>query len=238
MAGIYKILARRCASRRALTIAMSQTKGGVGKSTSAINIAGAAADMGSQVLLIDADQQKSALSWHRRGGSVKTIELMPKAVPDALKRYSPRYDVIVVDTAGSDSAEQTLIVEAVDLVLCPLDNPWLSSVAAINSVGRARARGTPARIFLSRISGAATDARLARVRGIIEDLVEKEWEKRGWHVDPLFMQSVIRDRVPTADALGAARTVFEGRCAAKAAAEYKALFIEVKELFGGWERMS
>ncbi|HEX2017905.1 MAG TPA: AAA family ATPase [Aurantimonas sp.] len=224
-------LAHPFASERALKIGLSQSKGGVGKSTAAINLAGAAAQVGDRVLLIDADPQKSVLSWHRRGGSIATVEMTPKAVPNGISQYAASYDMIVVDMAGADSAEQTLIIEAVDAVLCPLDNPWLATAPAVNSLIRARARGKPARIFLSRIHTAASESRLTRVRGLIEIFVENEWKRREWdRSDAVIMNSIIRDRVPVADAIGVGKTVFETKAAAMSATEYKALLLEVRAL--------
>jgi len=48
-------------------VAIAQRKGGVGKTTVAVNVAGALLSGGRSVDLIDADPQRSATAWARSG---------------------------------------------------------------------------------------------------------------------------------------------------------------------------
>ena len=54
------------------TIAISNYKGGVGKTTSAVNLASIYADAGSRVLLIDLDPQASATDYYGLYDRAKT----------------------------------------------------------------------------------------------------------------------------------------------------------------------
>ena len=222
MPSVNSTLTHRCAGRRALKIAFSQTKGGVGKSTAAINLAGAARYFNLRVLVIDADPQGSVRDWCQRGGSIETLQAAPRDVPGILRARDLDYDLIVIDTSGSHAAEHILVVETVDVVLCPLENPYVSLKPALTSMARARARGTPSRIFMSRVRTTATERRLARARGIITDFAAREWDWR----EPIILSSVIRDRVPLEDSVNAGKTAFDSMSTAISAREYAALFRE------------
>ena len=51
-----------------MIVALLNQKGGVGKTTLALHLAGAWAAQGRRVVLIDADPQGSALDWSQRRG--------------------------------------------------------------------------------------------------------------------------------------------------------------------------
>jgi len=86
----------------AYTIAVTNQKGGVGKTTTCINLAGALIEAGYKVSVADMNnEQRSAYKWANRGNDLKSIvttisDKKPRAEIDKLKGQS---DFVIIDTA-------------------------------------------------------------------------------------------------------------------------------------------
>ena len=63
------------------TIAILSQKGGAGKTTLAINLAGAAEAAGHQVVIIDLDPQASAKAWYDRRGKEHPVVISSQPRP-------------------------------------------------------------------------------------------------------------------------------------------------------------
>lgn len=97
-----------------LIIAVAGLKGGIGKTTSSIHIAGALADAGQRVLLADGDRIRTSTSWSRGNNLPFTV------APVAAMGRARDYDIIVLDTEGGpDNTELLEFARTADLTILP-----------------------------------------------------------------------------------------------------------------------
>jgi chromosome partitioning protein len=106
-----------------MIIGVLNRKGGVGKTTVAINVAATLAAAGGRVLLVDADPQASALSWSSMREREPLFAVVGMARP-TLHRELPgmakRYDVVMIDGAPGVNDLGRAAILASDLVLVPV----------------------------------------------------------------------------------------------------------------------
>ena len=104
-------------------LALLNQKGGVGKTTLATNVATALAQQGKKVILIDADQQGSALDWSaaRKGELLFPVVGLPK---DTLHRemiaLADPYDWVIIDGPPRVYNVAKSAIAASDMVVIPV----------------------------------------------------------------------------------------------------------------------
>ncbi len=102
---------------------IGHSKGGVGKSTIATNLAAALALRGSDVLLFDADKQGTSTLWAAERAQTKRAKVPSvqgqQDVRPALLDLRKRYDDIVVDVSGRDSTELRTAMLIADVMAIP-----------------------------------------------------------------------------------------------------------------------
>lgn len=111
--------------RMGTTFAIAGQKGGIGKSTLAINLASFAMRAEHRVLLVDADQQGTCVRWARRAGEEENeaptvIAIDGKDLARNLRGAGRGFDVVIIDCPGkADGAMASSMVNA-DVVILPI----------------------------------------------------------------------------------------------------------------------
>jgi chromosome partitioning protein len=108
-----------------MILIVGNTKGGVGKTTIAVNIAAGLAQRSRDVLLIDGDEQASAATFAqlRAEQPVKnvftTIQLQGAAIRQQVRALAGKYDEIVIDAGGRDTGSLRAALTVADAILIP-----------------------------------------------------------------------------------------------------------------------
>lgn len=159
-----------------LTIA--HTKGGVGKTTSAVLLCAAAHARGINVTLIDADAQGTATAWAQAAddaGDAFPWPLITAASPTALTRVlDDRQGLVIVDTPPGGYEVIETAIDAGDLIMIPTS----ASPLDINRVWPTVEATThkPAVVCLTQIDSRTTLPKVARATLEGEGVVVTEAE--------------------------------------------------------------
>jgi chromosome partitioning protein len=106
-----------------MILGVLQQKGGVGKTTISLNLAGSYAKDGLRVLLVDADPQGSALAWSsvRERAPLFSVIGMPKpTLHKELPAIARDYDVTIIDGAPRVTELARSAILACDQILIPV----------------------------------------------------------------------------------------------------------------------
>lgn len=150
-------------------ILVGSTKGGVGKSTAAINIAVARAMQGRDVWLINGDRQATAsTAIGLRGAAELQPAIATAHYPDGvtlrsqLKHQRDKFQDVVIDAGGRDSTALRAALTIADLILVPFVprsfDVWaFADTAALIDEARAMRDGLEAYAFLNMADTSGSD---------------------------------------------------------------------------------
>ena len=213
-----------------MIVALLNQKGGVGKTTLALHLAGAWARRGHRVTVIDADPQGSALDWSQQ----RARENLPRLFSviglarDTLHREAPELardaDHIVIDGPPRVASLMRSALLAADLVLIPVQpsplDGWASAeMLALLAEARIYRPHLAARFLLNRCA-----ARTVIARETAETLADH---------DPPVLPATIGQRIVFADAAQTGRLASEIDGQSRAAQEIDALAAAVERLAAG-----
>ena len=104
-----------------MIVALTNSKGGVGKSTLAVHLAVWWKESGAKVALVDADVQGSSSLWLKETGTDVPVFRLQSAdeVLDRVPEISRSFDHVVVDGPAGLSEVTRAILLVADLALLP-----------------------------------------------------------------------------------------------------------------------
>lgn len=213
-----------------MIVALLNQKGGTGKTTLALHLAGEWARRGNRVTLIDADPQGSALDW----SELRACEHLPRRfgvvglARDTLHREAPELarnaDHVVIDGPPRVAGLMRSALLAADLVLIPVQpsplDGWASAeMLALVNEARIYRPELVARFVLNRCA-----ARTVLARETAEALADH---------DPPVLSATVGQRIAFAAAAQTGRLVSEIDNAEQAAREITALANETVRVVVG-----
>jgi chromosome partitioning protein len=147
-------------SKSIFVLAILGQKGGSGKTMTAINVAGAAAEDGLTPVVIDLDPQANAANWKDRRDTenVAVVSAPPsrlKHTLDAAARHEA--DFVVIDNPGKADSALIDAARVADLVLVPVEPNMfhLETLPAVRDLLRV-AGDPPAFVMLNKLHPLAT----------------------------------------------------------------------------------
>jgi len=124
-----------------MIIGLLNRKGGVGKTTIAVNVAATLAVAGVRVLLVDADPQASALSWsslRERDPLFAVVGMARPTLHREIPAIATKFDVVIIDGGPGVNDLGRAAILASDLALVPVQPSPYDVWAAVETVQQIR----------------------------------------------------------------------------------------------------
>lgn len=200
-------------------IAMASSKGGCGKSTTALILAGAFAADGYRVHIIDADRSGRLARWAEAGSKPEAITASradEKTMRAEIERARQAADVVLIDVEGSANMSLALAITQADAVLVPA-NPSapdvedaIATVALIRDLESGR-RPIPHAILWSRVPTAIRSREIAALAAQVGEgripVIGQVHDRTAYKA--LFSFATTLDLLPAAEVPGIAKAQAE-----------------------------
>ncbi|TBF85705.1 ParA family protein [Rhizobium leguminosarum] len=155
-------------------ISFANPKGGAGKTTSALLLAGELAAQGASVAIVDADPERWISQWGSLPGKPANITIIgdvsEDTIIDVVDDASSEFQFVIIDLEGTASLMVANAIGMSELVVIPTQGASMDAKGAsktiklIRSQAKLAKREIPHAVLLTRVSAAVTSRSLKNVR--------------------------------------------------------------------------
>ena len=197
----------------AALIAIANTKGGCGKSTTTVILAGEYAAQGYSVHIIDADPRKRVLKWGQAEVKPKSItvsEATGTTMRAEIEKARGRADIVLIDMEGSANAALALACAFAHAVVVPANisppdtEDALATVQLIKDIGEAARRSIPHGILWSNVPPAIRSREMANCEAQVAEakipILGKVYQRTAFA--SLFSFQTTLDELPPSEVSG------------------------------------
>jgi len=214
-------------------ISIVNIKGGVGKTTVSINLAGGLSANNKKVMLIDLDPQESATDWYKKRKTLDKTTLKhnglhlydksfnPKKAGNILKELKKEYDFIIFDNPPKDYHTVVHIIAVSDFCVIPISTS-ASDIKSTKKMIDIINEGTRRKLF-------KTKPFLLISNKFIGTTVGAQFREVIKKIDCPVMKTEIGHRIALVELSYLGRTIFEHEENSFAADEFKNLAKEVRQ---------
>ena len=160
---LTKTLEKNVMHRRPV-ISFATSKGGSGKSTCLITMAGVLADQGGRVAVIDTDPTQTVARWGRKETKPENVTIysadQEDVLLDAIDNAKKSHHVILIDVEGRASTVGNIAMAKSSLVIVPVQpsepdgHEAAKTIRAIRTAGRAHDKSIKFGVVMNRMPGA------------------------------------------------------------------------------------
>jgi len=161
------------------TIVFASSKGGAGKSTSAVVLATELAQRGAAITVIDADPNRPVSQWAKRAGCPETLTVIgdtsEATIIDTIEDAASQTTFVVVDLEGTASMTVAYAISRADLVIIPVQGSQLDAAEAAKAIRlihqqeKAFGRQIPHAVLFTRTSTAIRPRTFQHIRAEFSD---------------------------------------------------------------------
>lgn len=155
-------------------ISFANPKGGAGKTTSALLLAGELSNRGAHVVIIDADPERWISQWGRLPGKPDNLKIIgdvtEDSIVDQIEAGAENAQFVIVDLEGTASLMVANAIGMSDLVVIPAQGASMDAKGAAKTIKlirnqeRLARRPIPHSVLLTRTSAAVMSRALKNVR--------------------------------------------------------------------------